>query len=140
MKAQHIKDTHFILISDIKGIGFAFNQLKILLGKNNNNYLSLIYYLFPKVSAHPLFKSELESIEKRFSSKLLVYYAHYNAPSFSDESCANQQILEVVINSNTLNQMQFQVFGNSEFIEIISERLHFLGIKENQIILNHLNK
>ncbi len=43
--------------------------------------------------------------------------------------CLVQELIEATINSNTLPEMKFKVFGNDEFVDYIYGVLKFLGVK-----------
>ena len=124
--------SHFVFISDESGIIPVFEQIKSKLRSEVNGCLTLIYST-PVYLSRPLFRSELENLEKRFPSKLITHYVFNRNPRPSDNSDTHQQILEVVINSNTCGIMQFLILGHEEFGGMIAGRLQFLGIKANQI-------
>jgi hypothetical protein len=45
----------------------------------------------------------------------------------------NQQLLEIIINSNTCEMLQFLVLGQEDLVIRVTGRLLFLGIQPNQI-------
>ena len=97
----------------------------------------LIVYSIHKQLTHPLFKSELKCLERQFPTHLLIYYVINKNNSVSDNSDTHQQTLEVIINSNISNKVKFLLSGENEFVEFITNRLLFLGIKQNQISINN---
>jgi len=123
---------HFVYISDESGIITAFDQIKSKLRCELNGYLTLIYST-PVYLSQPLFRAELENIEKRFQSRLITHYVYNRNPHPSDNPDNHQQILEIVINSNTCRMMQFLILGHEEFASTVTGRLQFLGIKSDQI-------
>ena len=126
------KSAHFICISSESGIIQAFEQIKSRLGGELNSCLTLLYSI-PADLSLPLFKAELDSLEKRFPSRLITYYLFSHPHHPFENSGRHQQVLEIVINSNTCTRMQFQVLGQEDFVGMVVERLHFLGIKTYQI-------
>ena len=131
------ENLHYILVADHHGIDNAFEAIKCKIRKEPNSYLTLIYvvqWLFPK----PLYQFELELLERRFPSRLIVFYA-FNcemiAPGLSE---VEQQLLEIIINANTSETMHFQIAGEEELVDAVSHRLHFLGINPSQINLQIL--
>jgi hypothetical protein len=123
---------HYVFIADNRGINSAFELIKFKLGNELNSCLTLIYSIH-KLLPIPLFKSELEILEKRFPSKFIACYAFSRNVNPLDNFEINQQIIEVVINSNTSGFMQFLILGKEEFIGMVTDRLQFLGIKSNHI-------
>lgn len=123
---------HEVFITDHNGIDLAFDKIKCKIRNEPGSFLTLIYsiqWLFPT----PLYQSELELLERRFPSRLLTYYA-FNCDMVSlGISEIDQQLLEIVINSNTSDYFHFHTIGQEELIESVTSRLLFLGIKSNQI-------
>ncbi len=126
------ESAHIVYISDECGIITAFEQIKSKLRSELNGCLTLIYST-PVYLTQPLFKAELESLEKRFQSRLITHYVFNRNPRPSDNPDTHQQILEIVINSNICGTMQFSILGHEEFAGMIAGRLKFLGITTNQI-------
>jgi len=127
------ESAHFICISSESGITAAFEQIKAALRGEANQCLTLVYST-PADPTQPLFKAELESLEKRFPSRLITHYVSSQHLHAADNSASHQRILEIIINSNTFGRMQFQVLGQEDFAGMIIDRLQFLGIPTNQII------
>jgi hypothetical protein len=125
-------NSHFAIVTDDCGIHSAFELVKIKLKNEFYSFLSLIYSVSDPLSP-PLFVTELESLERRYFSQLITYYEYSGSISLRDNSETNQELLEIVINCNTCEQMQFLLFGREEFVARISDRLFFLGINSNQI-------
>ena len=125
-------DSHFVFITDDSGIVAVFEQIKSKLGLEANNCLTLVYSISGK-EGQPLFKAELESIEKRFPAQLLTNYLFSGNLIPRENADQIQQALEIILNCNLRKLVQFLVLGEADFIESVSERLHFLGIQPNQI-------
>ena len=125
-------DSHFVFITDDSGIDSAFELIKSKLRSELDNCLTLIYSIAGDTSHH-LFKAEIETIEKRFPAQLISHYVSGSEPVPGNNAGINQQILEIVINSNVRKSMQFQVFGEAQLVESVIDRLHFLGIHPTQI-------
>jgi hypothetical protein len=130
--ASQEASAHFVYISDESGIITAFEQIKSKLSSELNGCLTLIYST-PVYLSQPLFRAELESLERRFQSRLITHYVFNRNPRPSDNPDTHQRILEIVINSNICRMMQFSILGHEEFAGMIAARLQFLGIKTNQI-------
>jgi len=126
------KNAHFVFISGENGIHIVFDLIKSKLKNEQNCCLTLIYFTSAYLS-QPLFKAELENLEKRFPSKLITHYLFTGNQNHPENISWHQQILEIVINSNTFNTMPFLIIGNEELVASVSDRLHFLGIKSNHI-------
>jgi hypothetical protein len=131
-------ESHFVFITDESGIGQAFETIKSMLGGGKNNCLTLIYSV-PENPAQPLFKAELESIEKRYPAQILTYYVTGKGILPIDQMDKIQQILEIVINCNTRKWMQFRMMVRAEQTETIAGRLTYLGINPTQIIYKPFN-
>ncbi len=123
---------HFVFVADEAGIYSAFEMIKSRLRNKHNNCLSLIYSI-SKLHPQPLFISELESLERRYPSRLITYYLFSRDHDLTDKPDMNQQILEIVINSNICESMQFMILGDAMLVELVTDRLHFLGIRPDQI-------
>jgi ferredoxin-NADP reductase len=126
------KNAHLVFITGESGITEAFKLIKSKLTSDPESCLTLIYYTSAYLS-QPLFKAELENLEKRFPSKLITHYLFCRNQERSESFESHQQILEIVINSNTCNTIQFTIQGSEEMIHTICDRLQFLGIKSNHI-------
>lgn len=131
-KTLQEKNAHFVFITSENGIHIVFDLIKSKLKNEHNCCLTLIYFTSAYLS-QPLFKSELESLERRFPSKLITHYLFTGNQNHPENSIWHQQILEVVINSNTRTTMQFLILGNEELVGIVTDRLHFLSIQSNHI-------
>ena len=127
-----IADTHLVIISDETGILTAFNLIKSKLANSSGNFLTLIYSV-SQLDNPPLFKSELNSLEKRFSHQLEIHYIS-DRTNISINETILQVTLEVVINCNISTTILFQAVGNEQLVEFAMERLYYLGIRENQLI------
>lgn len=124
-------DTHEVLVADDFGIHAAFECVKLNLGTRQKNCISLVYSVNGPLS-HILYKAELESLERRFISQLLTYYAFPGGPD-RQTSCPVQQKLEIIINSNTCKALKFNVLGREDHVLKSIGCLLFLGIKPSQI-------
>ena len=127
------KDTHLVFITNESGISSVFESVKAGLGNGSKGCLTLIYSTSAYLS-QPLYKAELESLERRFPSRLIIHYVFGRAQNARENLESHQRVLEIVINSNTCMKMQFLVAGQDEFSGMIIGRLKFLGITTNQII------
>lgn len=125
-------DFHFVFITDDSGIVGVFEKLKSKLSLEANNCLTLVYSISGN-GGRPLFKAELQSIEKRFPAQLLTHYLFKGNLIPRENADQMQQTLEIIINCNLRKLLQFLVQGETDFVESVSERLHFLGIQPNQI-------
>jgi len=126
------KNAHFVFITGENGIHIVFDLIKSKLKNDQNSCLTLIYFTSSYVS-QPLFKAELESIEKRFPSKLITHFLFTANQNHPENTAWHQQILEIVINSNTFSVMPFLIIGKEELVASVNDRLHYLGIKSNHI-------
>jgi hypothetical protein len=124
---------HHVIVTDENGIQFCFNQLKKILAADGNAFLTFVYFL-KKEHDDSLFKAELDNLKNRFLHQLLVFYVPYQSLKLSDQINKGQTILEVVINSNTKDIMQFHVNGCKDIVDLVMDRLYFLGIDKDQII------
>jgi hypothetical protein len=127
-------NSHFVFVSDESGIIPVFELIKSKLRSELNGCLTLIYST-PVYLSRPLFRAELDNLEKRFPSKLITHYVFNRNPHPSDNTEAHQQIFEIVINSNTCGMMQFLIVGQEEFADMATGRLQFLGVRTYQISL-----
>ena len=125
-------NSHFAFVTDDSGIYSAFELIKMKLKDGCNSFLSLIYSVNDPLSP-PLFFTELESLERRYFSQLITYYEYSGGISLPENSEMNQRLLEIIINCNTCEKMQFLLLGREEFVANVTDRLQFLGINSNQI-------
>jgi len=126
-----------VLIADETGIAVAFNRLKKNLADHSFGCITLVYALLNDV-ANPLYKAELQSLEKRFSNSLEVFIISHEEKA-SIMKAKIQKSIEVIINSNINTVMQFYAGGNAEMVEQVKKLLCFLGIKETQITTEYFN-
>lgn len=123
---------HFVFVTDDSGIHEVFEQIKIKLKDDCNNFLSLIYSISEQITP-PLYAAELESLERRYFSQLITYYEFSGVNSCQEASDLNQKLLEIIINCNTCREIEFLLVGHDEFVARATDRLQFLGIHSNQI-------
>lgn len=126
------RNAHFVFITGELGIHPVFDLVKTKLQSEYNSCLTLIYFTSANLS-QPLYKAELENLEKRFPSKLITHYLFTGNQNCPENRNWHQQILEIVINSNTRSVMEFLILGTEEFIETVTDHLHFLSIHSNHI-------
>jgi len=129
----HESQTHKVFITHGDGIFSAFNMVIDSLKSEITNDLTLIY-ITPEQPATPLFKAELELLERRFNGRLLVYFLDSCKVNIDECHQLKQELLEVVINSNTKPQMHFYLIGNDDFVDQANHCLLFLGVSANDII------
>ncbi len=115
---------HLVITCDETEIFDAFELIKNQLADKEKTFLSLIYIVADR-NLHPLFERELSILERRFSDNLLIYLLNVDAVEY----CFIQELIEAIINSNTLPIMKFSVFGNTEFVSYVSGILRFLDVK-----------
>ena len=116
---------HFVYVVDEEGMSriFADFKQKLVL----QHHATLIYFS-PKDNF--IFKRELEILQKRYPSQIIVYN---KGEELINASTSIQELLEAVINSNTKDSLIFILSQDEELIHIVSNRLWFLGICKNQI-------
>jgi hypothetical protein len=131
-KTLQKKNAHFVFITGDNGIHIVFDLIKSKLKNEHHCCLTLIYFTSAYLS-QPLFKAELENLEKRFPAKLISHYLFTGNQNYPENSIWHQQILEIVINSNTRTAMQFLILGNEELVGTLTDRLHFLSIHSTHI-------
>lgn len=126
------ENLHCVIIADHYGIDTAFDTIKSKIRQESNSFLTLIYsikWLLPT----PLYQAELELLERRFPARLITNYVFNFELLAADSLLMNQQVLEVTINSDISEQMNFQLYGSEELCESAIGRLLYLGININQI-------
>lgn len=123
---------HFVFVANESGIYSTFELVKSKLRNEQNSCLSLVYSI-SRLYPQPLFISELESLERRYPPRLITYYMYSRDQDLSDKPDMNQQILEIVINSNICESIQFLILGDAGLVELVTDRLRFLGIRPDQI-------
>lgn len=121
---------HFVFVTNEAGISSVFGQIKEKLKFAPHSYLSLVYCT---TDEHPLFRSELENLERRYPSQLITYYTLPPDPEQKESPGACQKILEMIINSNTSEWMQFKLTGGEDFCVATEDRLRYLGVISNQV-------
>ena len=116
---------HFVYAVDEEGMSriFADFKQKLVL----QHHATLIYFS-PKDNF--IFNRELEILQKRYPHQIIL---HQMREKLIDASASIQELLEVVINSNTKDNLIFILSHDEELIHIVSNGLWFLGICKNQI-------
>ena len=116
---------HFVYVVDEEGMSriFADFKQKLVL----QHHATLIYF---SPEDNFIFKRELEILQRRYSSQIIL---HQMGEKLIDGSTSIQELLEVVINSNTKDNLIFILSGDEELGHIASNWLWFLGIRKNQI-------
>ena len=113
---------HLVFICDESGILDAFKSVKTHLVRRRGIALSLIYVI-PENILNPLFVRELSILERRFPNNLFISILKIKPREYD----YMQEYIEAVINSNTLLNMQFSIFGDAEFVSYVSGILEFLN-------------
>jgi hypothetical protein len=119
---------HLVIVCDETGIFNAFIFLKDMLSDNGKVFISFIYTVSDK-NPQPLFKNELSILEKRYSACLLIFIVEIE----TRKDFFKQEILEAIINSNTLPEMRFSIFGQDAFVNHLSELVRFISAKPYSI-------
>ncbi len=123
-----------VFVTDSQGIRDIFPLLTYQLGVENYTHLTLLYSHKP---TDQLFTAELENLEKQFAQKLQVYYYTQSDPMYmthsTDTKALTQEQLEIIINEDSCNQVQFILWGVHEMVDFVHERLLFLGISHIHI-------
>lgn len=132
MRLAKFENTHIVLITSEIGVLNAFTSLKELLSEKQGEYITFIYALSSQ-NGEPLYKAELDNLQNRFTTHLQVKYITDRNPFLSDSIEAYQRYLEIEINCNISKNLYFKLFGSSELITLVTNRLQFLGIKERDI-------
>ncbi|MBN2635658.1 MAG: hypothetical protein JXR61_05265 [Prolixibacteraceae bacterium] len=123
------KSFHHVITTDEAGIYDTFELVKNHLGNGEDAILSMIYVVSKKTD-RPLFEKELSILEKRFSENLFICLLIIDLFDFD----AIQENIEAIINSNTLPEIKFSVFGSEPFVKYVREVLRFLGVKKSLIV------
>ena len=111
-------NNHVVIIADENGIAAVFPKVKEMLTDALDTAITVLYY-----SHHPhFFQKELKILERHFFTKLYVSYE-------STSHLVNQEMIEAVINANTIPKMNFLISGGIAFTQKSKEILAFLGIQ-----------
>lgn len=121
------KSIHYIFFTDDLGIASIFPAIKQKLAELRHKHVSLLYC---SASNRHIFRKELEILQAHFPSQLLVCY---HSDALNDHCIVEQEDIEALLNANTMQQMEFIVSGNAEFVQKVSSVLNFLGIDSIQI-------
>lgn len=121
------KKNELVYIVDSLGLQQAFFSLKSILSIEQANFLSILYFS-NDTSEYPLFKRELEYLEKRFQSRLSVLCI-----KVSNKLTIDKGTIEVVINCSVVENQNFIIIGEQEFINTVEDELLFLNINEINI-------
>jgi ferredoxin-NADP reductase len=126
---QSLQSVHYVYAVDKKGMSDIFIRLKNVLASQPDTLATLIY-----CSAEDsfIFSKELEVLQKRYPSRLLVYLLN---SSPIGAAAMLQEVLESLINADTSDDLLFILSGDEEFINVVTDRLWFLGIGKQQINL-----
>lgn len=118
---------HFVFLSDDAGLASVFPRLKDCLSMPGYKHVTLLYLS----SSKPLvFHKELYILQKHFPTQLFVLA---RSKAGNGQEGIRQQDLEAILNANTMQHMEFILSGLGEFVQTVSDMLHFLGIKKYQI-------
>ena len=124
----------YVFITDSYGIHQIFIQLKDRLYNASKCFLSLLY--IPRESILPCpYKKELEYLEKRFQTHLFL-----NLVESRDALILGNSMLEVIINSSCIENQQFIVSGEHDFVTYVVDQLLFLSIDKNKINIQVIKK
>ena len=118
---------HYVFIADDIGIASVFPAIKFKLTYLERQQVSLLYF---SVNKQFVFQKELQILERRFPTQLLVTYI---SKEFEGTTAFPNEEIEAVLNANTIRRMDFILSGNKEFVEKIKNVLNFFDIKEVQI-------
>lgn len=124
-------EAHLVLIADENGIANAFSRLKARLADHSASSLTLVYALLHD-DKKPMFREELQSLEKRFSTLLEVKMIACEGNIAAMKSRIREAI-EVILNCNIHPVMRFYASGNPEMVEAIRKILVFLGVRPADI-------
>jgi len=116
---------HSVYIVNEDGMSKIFSDLKEALVLQND--VTLIYF---SSENNFIFDRELAILQQRHSSQFILYELK---EILIDASSSLQELLEAIINSNTKDKLIFTLSGDEELIHIVTHRLWFLGMCENQI-------
>lgn len=116
---------HFVYVVNEEGMSSIFDDLKQKL--IFTHHATLIYF---SSNDSFIFSKELDILQKRYPTQFLLYKI---SEELVDAAASVQELLEAVINSNTKDKLLFLLWHNDELINIVSNRLWFLGISKNQI-------
>jgi ferredoxin-NADP reductase len=126
---QSFQSVHYVYLGDKEGMGEIFVKLKKVLASQPDTLVTLIYC---SAEDNLIFSFELEILQKRYPSRLLVYHLK-NSPI--DAAAMLQELLEALINTDTSDNLMFILSGDEEFVHVVTDRLWFLGISKQQIKL-----
>ncbi|WPU96143.1 hypothetical protein SNE25_11490 [Mucilaginibacter sabulilitoris] len=118
---------HHVFFADDLGVASIFYGLKSRLAEVKYQHISLFYCSLNK---QHLFKKEFKILQKHFPAQLFV---SYHSKGSAGHCNIRQEDIEAILNSNTMQQMQFTISGNEAFVEKIKASLSFLGIEKVQI-------
>ena len=119
---------HKVFIVDDDGISAVYPLLLRLLQnvEHNKTHISLLYISPTK---NYVFKEELEILMRRFPTVFISYF----------RSKPEQEILETILNTNTMPNLYFYLSINKEWEIFIVDRLFFQGINPKNIQLIKCN-
>lgn len=120
---------HRVFVADNGGIDIGFPEIVELLkyDPSSDMHISLLYI---SQSANFVFRRELKVLTKRFPTAFITYY----------NRTLQQEIIEMIINTNTKPKIEFFLSVNEELQVMILDKLRFLNIDiENIYFLNARN-
>lgn len=116
---------HFVYVVDEEGMNRIFADFKQKLAFQHDVTLIRV-----AAANNFTFNKELEILQKRYSSQLMLYTMIVEVVN---GSALIQEVIEAVINSNTKDKMIFIMSQDEELIHVVSNVLWFLGISKDQI-------
>jgi hypothetical protein len=124
---QALQSVCYVYVVDEAGMREIFIELKQMLVSQPDTHTTLVYC---SAEDNFIFSKELDILQKRFPAQLIVYLVKRNPV---DASTLLQEFLEAIINANTSVDLLFVLSGDEELIHVVSDRLWFLGIHNQQI-------
>ncbi len=116
--------THAVFIADNDGMNLLFPLMVNHLKNNGDDglHMSLLYVSEDNTF---IFKEELSVLATRYPTVFIIHY----------KDIFRQELLEVIINSNTRKNIQFHIAMPEPYRESIAQRLVFLGIETSDITI-----
>lgn len=96
--------------------------------ENNPQHISLVYLSTDTVFT---FRRELQVLQQHYPSQFLIFFENNNPEIAYNEF---QETLEVIINSNTMPEIDFILSGDEELINQAENALYILDIDKKSII------
>lgn len=128
---EHVIEKNYVFVSDEIGIQQSFSQVELELNKDLDQFITVLY-LASRDHVIPCYTSELDSLERRFIYKLIVFNFYFDR-SMPDDTMVCCKILDSFVNKDSSGMLHFIINGEKAFVDFVSSELNRIGVRRDSI-------